>query len=83
MCAGALAEAADWAGAAPLLSCAEPLSFFALEDGALGFDWGAREVMAGDREKLFNLQYVQLAETDSSNLVAPGPIFKNRPKRLD
>src|SRR5476651_2197672 len=64
--------------AASLLRCAGALSFFA-PDGAAGvFAWGAREVMGTpESKKLFNLQYVQLAETDSSNSLAERPIFTN------
>jgi len=67
--------------AASLLRCAGALSFFA-PDGAAGvLAWGAREVMGTpESKKLFNLQYVQLAETDSSNSLAQRPIFTNRQK---
>jgi hypothetical protein len=75
------AELLTTALAASLLRCAGALSFFAL-DGAVGvLAWGAREVMGTpESKKLFNLQYVQLAETDSSISLAEGPIFTNRQK---
>ncbi|HEY1534620.1 MAG TPA: hypothetical protein VGF76_11390 [Polyangiaceae bacterium] len=67
--------------AASLLRCAGALSFFAPDGGAGVLVWGAREVMGTpESKKLFNLQYVQLAETDSSNSLAQWPIFTNRQK---
>jgi hypothetical protein len=74
------------AGAASLLSCAEALSFFAplaFCADAVCLVWGAREVMGADLKKLFNLQYVQLAETDSSNSQAQQPISEKGRNRLD
>jgi len=65
--------------AASLLRCAGALSFFAPDGGAGVLVWGAREVMGTpESKKLFNLQYVQLAETDSSISLARRPIFVNR-----
>jgi hypothetical protein len=67
------------AEAASLLSCSEALSFFAplaFCAAAVVLVWGAREVMGANREKLFNLQYVQLAETDSAKSQVGGPIFE-------
>jgi hypothetical protein len=79
-----LATAAETlAGAASLLSCAEALSFFAPGSGAACLVWGAREVMGANLRKLVNLQYVQLAETDSSKSQARRPIFKKPENCLD
>jgi hypothetical protein len=52
--------------AASLLSCAPALSFFAPACGTFVLGWGARVVMKTKSEKVFYLQYVQLAETGSA-----------------
>jgi hypothetical protein len=55
---------------------AEALSFFATRDGAAVLVWGARDVIGTWLKKLFYLQYVQAAETDSPLSRVSGPIFK-------
>jgi hypothetical protein len=64
------------AEAASLRRCAAAPSFLAPEEGGAVLVWGARDVIGTWLKKLFYLQYVQLAETDSRLSLVNGPIFK-------
>lgn len=67
--------------AASLLRCAAALSFLAPGTAVGVLVWGARDVIGDTRKrKRVNLQYVQLAETDSAKSLAPGPILVNQQK---
>jgi hypothetical protein len=70
------AEGLTFAVATSLSECTRAVSFLAPAEDAGDLVWGARDVMGTWLQKSFYLQYVQLAETDSSHLLARGLIFK-------